>query len=398
MMDTDDGLILYDAFFDCMHQFGLADKVDLEQAFNESLVEGDEGLRPDRLISEINKAVEIFTAFNAAEAKRQSVVVAESSKHRKMVALVAHNNMKPSMMSFVSLHINFFKKCKLVTTGSTGRALTSLGLEVEHLVSSGPLGGDQEIGGMISQGDVAAVFFFTDPLTAHPHDDDIKALIRICAVHDCITGNNPSTGNALVFALENSALGLSILMGMNPELGNDSEIVIKYKSNQAAVIKAVSSPAENNTIQKEAPKEEAEKEEEKKGDDTVKSRFEKMSIRRSSKVSFLQAGALAPIEWEKETLQEGGSDEEGKESEDTYESRLRTTRMSARRSSVIEAGVQAPIEGANQGRKKGSIFQVSRGLKGLKKKMDSTRRILSNPLNNKSTDKLTGIADDEDNA
>jgi methylglyoxal synthase len=272
MMDTHNGVICYDDFFDCMNQFGFADKVDLGKAFN-FVAKGEKGFRPDGLLDELNKALDMVTACNAVEASKEAQLPAQS-RHRKMVALVAHNNMKPSMMNFVSQHIKFFKKCKLVTTGSTGRSLTSLGLEMERLVSSGPLGGDQEIGGMISQGDVAAVFFFTDPLTAHPHDDDIKALIRICSVHDCITASNPSTGNALVFALENSSYGLSRLMGLNPSMRTDSAIVQSYLANQTKVIKECIQKKQASTT------------------NTNESRVSmRMSIRRSSQMNFLQAGA-----------------------------------------------------------------------------------------------------------
>jgi methylglyoxal synthase len=311
MMDiTHSGIILYDDFFDSLNQFGLADKVDLEKVFNH-LAKGEEGFKPAEILGELNKAMEVVTAFHTSIAKkehRSSVV----SRHGKMVALVAHNNMKPSMMNFVSQHIQFFKKCKLVTTGSTGRSLGALGLNVEQLVSSGPLGGDQQIGGMISQGDVAAVFFFTDPLSAHPHDDDIKALIRICAVHDCITATNPSTGNALVFALENSAFGLSRLMGVNPSMGADSDVVQKYLENQKAVIQSVSSAVstgketadsvslatfiEEPTEEAAAAEEAAEAEEAanfvEELPSTKESRFNKrMTNRRSSTIGFLRAGA-----------------------------------------------------------------------------------------------------------
>jgi methylglyoxal synthase len=248
------------------------------------MAKGEEGFRPAELLDELTKALEAVTAFHAVEASKEAKV-APQSRHGKMVALVAHNHMKPSMMNFVSHHINFFKKCKLVTTGSTGRALGSLGLQVERLVSSGPLGGDQEIGGMISQGDVAAVFFFTDPLTAHPHDDDIKALIRICSVHDCITANNPSTGNALVFALENSAFGLSRLMGVNPAMSKESDIVQKYKADQTAVINSVSAPA-SSPAGKEVPTK----------TDERRMRMLSMGNKRSSRMKFLQAGSNASIE------------------------------------------------------------------------------------------------------
>ena len=93
---------------------------------------------------------------------------------------------------------------------------------------------------MIAQGKVAAVFFFTDPLSAHPHAADINALNRICCVHDTMFANNPSTASALIYALEYSAYGFARLIGENPDYQKkDSEIVDKYKSNQKKVIASV---------------------------------------------------------------------------------------------------------------------------------------------------------------
>ena len=71
----------------------------------------------------------------------------DERRNTKLVALVAHNNMKPSMMSFVAKHRDFFKTVRITTTGSTGGALEKkLGLKIARKVASGPLGGDQEIG------------------------------------------------------------------------------------------------------------------------------------------------------------------------------------------------------------------------------------------------------------
>jgi methylglyoxal synthase len=157
-----------------------------------------------------------------------------------MVALVAHNNMKPALMKLVKKHLNFFKRVKLVTTGSTGRALGSLGLSVDHLVSSGPLGGDQEIGALITQKKVCAVLFFTDPLSSHPHAADVEALNRICCVHDCMFANNPSTARTLVYSLQHCPFALSRLLGVNPEMHRDSSIAQAYKDTQQKVISSIS--------------------------------------------------------------------------------------------------------------------------------------------------------------
>merc|ERR1711988_1054630 len=109
---------------------------------------------------------------------------------------------KPAMMAFVAAHLDFFRAARIVTTGSTGRALESgLGVKIDTKVSSGPLGGDQEIGGMIAQGKVGAVFFFRDPLSAHPHDSDIQALGRLCDVHNSMAAGSPASGTALTHTL-----------------------------------------------------------------------------------------------------------------------------------------------------------------------------------------------------
>jgi len=131
----------------------------------------------------------------------KGVLEADERQDTKLVALVAHNNMKPSMMNFVAKHRDFFKTVQITTTGSTGAALEKkLGLKIARKVASGPLGGDQEIGAMITTDDCGAAFFFIDPLSAHPHDADIKALTRICEVHNCPFALNPSSGDALTHA------------------------------------------------------------------------------------------------------------------------------------------------------------------------------------------------------
>ena len=77
----------------------------------------------------------------------------QDRKSSKFVSLVAHNDMKNVLINFVAGNKPFFSGLPLVTTGSTGRSLKNkLGIEVERLVASGPLGGDQAIGGMISEG------------------------------------------------------------------------------------------------------------------------------------------------------------------------------------------------------------------------------------------------------
>lgn len=242
-LDNDrNGNIDYDEFYDGLSQFGLTEIVNVDKIFAYMDREGN-GSVPAEVMLDILKSG--GDDDKESESKKDETLEDDKNEPQEfpdtlLVGLVAHNNLKSSMMKFVKENLRFFKRVRLVTTGSTGRALTALGLEVDTLVSSGPLGGDQEIGGLISQGEVAAVFFFIDPLSAHPHQADIVALNRICCVHDTMFANNPSTAQALVYALEYSAFGFSRLTGINPNyLKKDSNIVEEYKKNQQKVISNV---------------------------------------------------------------------------------------------------------------------------------------------------------------
>ena len=145
-----------------------------------------------------------------AEALAQRAQDGEATVHphayNGYLAVVAHNHTKPAMKKFVEENVDVVSLFPIVTTRSTGTVLEeSFGLTVNHKTCSGPLGGDQEIGGMISLGELDGVLFFRDPLSAHPHDDDIKALMRICDVHCIPTANNPASGKAVLFYLASLA-------------------------------------------------------------------------------------------------------------------------------------------------------------------------------------------------
>jgi methylglyoxal synthase len=163
-------------------------------------------------------------------------------KETRLIALVAHNNMKPTMMNFVTEHLPFFQGVSIVTTGSTGASLEkTLGLQIARKVASGPLGGDLEIGGMIANGEVAAAFFFIDPLSSHPHEADIRALTRICDVHNTASATNPWTGLGLVIAFTaDSEFKESLSKGHTPAA---SDVVVQYKVKQQAVIAATAKAA-----------------------------------------------------------------------------------------------------------------------------------------------------------
>ena len=114
------------------------------------------------------------------------------------LALIAHDGKKASMVAFVMKRMDFFKRkdVELVCTGTTGTMIQNAGLKVD-LVASGPMGGDAEIGAMVTRGEVNGVIFFRDPLDKHPHDVDISMLMRLCDVHEVPLATNYKSAHIL---------------------------------------------------------------------------------------------------------------------------------------------------------------------------------------------------------
>jgi methylglyoxal synthase len=120
------------------------------------------------------------------------------------LALIAHDGKKASMVAFVMKRMDFFKRkdVQLVGTGTTGTMVQNAGLKVE-LVASGPMGGDAEIGAMVTRGEIEGVIFFRDPLDKHPHDVDISMLMRLCDVHEVPLATNYKSAHILVKYFKN---------------------------------------------------------------------------------------------------------------------------------------------------------------------------------------------------
>ena len=119
---------------------------------------------------------------------------------QKNIALIAHDNKKAELIDWCNEHKEILKKHFLCGTGTTARMITDqTGLPVKGY-NSGPLGGDQQIGAKIVEGKVDFVIFFSDPLTAQPHDPDVKALLRIAQVYDIPIANNRSSADFMILS------------------------------------------------------------------------------------------------------------------------------------------------------------------------------------------------------
>ena len=117
---------------------------------------------------------------------------------QKNIALIAHDGKKPLLIQWCEDNKDILKNHFLCGTGTTARMISDkTGLPVRGY-NSGPLGGDQQIGAKVVEGRIDLIIFFSDPLTAQPHDPDVKALMRIAQVYDIPMAVNKASADFMI--------------------------------------------------------------------------------------------------------------------------------------------------------------------------------------------------------
>lgn len=116
----------------------------------------------------------------------------------KVIALVAHDNKKKEIIAWAKENKNILEQYELCGTGTTAKLINeATGLNVKGYLS-GPYGGDLQIGAKVAEKQIDIVIFFWDPLQAQPHDPDVKALLRICALYDIPIATNKSSADYIL--------------------------------------------------------------------------------------------------------------------------------------------------------------------------------------------------------
>ena len=123
----------------------------------------------------------------------------------KKIGLVAHDARKQHMLDWVKFNAKSLAQHKLICTGTTGGLIVQM-FENDFpdlkpdviLLKSGPLGGDQQMGALIANGELDMLIFLTDPMTTQPHDVDVKALVRLCVVYNTILACNKATADFVI--------------------------------------------------------------------------------------------------------------------------------------------------------------------------------------------------------
>jgi len=140
------------------------------------------------------------------------------------LALIAHDSKKEDIVCLVKAHQEELTGYNLIATRGTGQLIQSNTSLPVTLLESGPHGGDQQIGALVTNGDVRAVIFLRDPLMAHPHEPDVSALLRVCDVHDVPLATNLTTAEAVLH-----------LIFEHPEALSGHHLAAQYLHEMAAV-------------------------------------------------------------------------------------------------------------------------------------------------------------------
>ena len=139
-------------------------------------------------------------------------------KISRRIVMVAHDNKKVELLRWAEYNVGQLRHYQLSATGTTGTMLRNeLGLKV-HCFMSGPLGGDQQIGAKIAEGEIDVVIFFWDPLEPQPHDPDVKALLRLATLWNVPVATNVATADMII----SSPLMTGSYIPERPNLGRPS--------------------------------------------------------------------------------------------------------------------------------------------------------------------------------
>ncbi len=119
------------------------------------------------------------------------------------IALIAHDKKKSEIIELAKKYKDVLGEHELYATGTTGTLIMGeTGLSI-HRMKSGPMGGDQQIGAMLANGDIDLIIFLRDPLTAQPHEPDVSALLRLCDVQSIPLATNASSAVIMLETLKN---------------------------------------------------------------------------------------------------------------------------------------------------------------------------------------------------
>lgn len=149
-------------------------------------------------LEEQNKEISEALSEEMKNLEEESSRDEKNSEEIKSLALIAHDNKKESLLEWVKKNKGTLKNYNLYATGTTGtRIIEEVGLKV-HCLRSGPHGGDMQIGALIADHKLSYLIFFWDPMEAHPHDVDVKALLRVAVLYDVPIACNRSTANYII--------------------------------------------------------------------------------------------------------------------------------------------------------------------------------------------------------